>query len=199
MGLWRPWLSVWDVARLFASAGKRPLRRQRSMGERCGYVRPHTMSAEPLGSLLVIATLLGLVCSCSKDSPTDQERHTMAVCSTPNEAFISLTAAMIEGRLLRVDLITSRRARDSLESGLGSSMPPGSKLNGLRDKRSDKATDRAEFYSGIGKSWARERVEWGIPQDDSAKALVGGQLKQQTLVFVRTSVGWVLDEWAPGQ
>jgi hypothetical protein len=62
----------------------------------------------------------------------------------------------------------------------------------------DKSEPRAEAWQRRGRGWAAWEVRWKKPAKDRVEALLGPAAKEHGLIFRKTSEGWKLDEWLPG-
>jgi hypothetical protein len=65
--------------------------------------------------------------------------------------------------------------------------------HGVRDE------PRAQAFARWGSGWAAWEVRWKARTGESAEALLGPEVKEHGLRFVRTPDGWKLDRWTPGE
>ncbi len=59
--------------------------------------------------------------------------------------------------------------------------------------------DKHVAFARWGKGWSEWEVRWKKRDADRAEAALGPEAKEHGLVFVRTSEGWKLDRWMPGE
>ncbi|NWF72379.1 MAG: hypothetical protein HXY51_04915 [Nitrospirae bacterium] len=103
-----------------------------------------------------------------------------ACCETPQQAWASLLAAMRSGDLSEVQRLTTSRGYSSLRTA------------------DPKESPRVLFHR-LSTGWGKWAVRWKDVQDQRATAMMGPELKEHGLEFVRTAVGWRLDHWSAGE
>jgi hypothetical protein len=118
--------------------------------------------------LLVLLLLLG----CQSALPKARHRSL-------DETWSGLLSAMQAGRVSEVQDFTTERGLVSLQARVG-----------------DKT--QAVAFRRWGAIWARWPLRWRTIADDHATAVMGPEVKEHGLEFVRTAQGWRLDQWTPG-
>jgi hypothetical protein len=98
---------------------------------------------------------------------------------TAEDAWNALLAAMQDGRMSEMgNLITER---------------------GLASLQARAAGEKEAAFRRWGAIWAKWPLHWRTMTDDHATAVMGPEVKEHTLEFIRTAQGWRLDEWKPGE
>jgi hypothetical protein len=59
--------------------------------------------------------------------------------------------------------------------------------------------DKHVAFKRWGKGWGEWEVRWHKRDAERAEAWLGPEAKEHGLVFVRTTDGWKLDRWTPGE
>jgi hypothetical protein len=95
------------------------------------------------------------------------------------ETWSGLLSAMQAGKMSEVQDFTTERGLASLQAG-------------VRDESQGVAFRR------LGAIRARWPLRWRTMTDDHATAVMGPEVKEHGLEFVRYAQGWRLDKWTPG-
>jgi hypothetical protein len=100
--------------------------------------------------------------------------------SSPEDAFRLLLTAMRDGDDAVIARLTTPAGLASLERGVGDE-------------------DKRVAFARWGKGWSAWELRFGVRTDTRAEAALGPEAKEHGLLFVRTTEGWKLSQWTPGE
>ena len=108
--------------------------------------------------------------------------HLTESAATPKEAFDLLLIAMKKNDSASMKALCSADSFRAFEN----SVPPD--------------TDKSEWFAGVARTWGQMTWRWVVRESDSKTQhiLLGPEIKETSLTFVRVSDGWILEDWKPG-
>ncbi len=139
---------------------------------------------------LASAALLATV-SCTRESPSTARPDPVAATSTasspptpeakgaPEKAWADLLDALMRKDEPAIVKLTTKNGLDSLRQGHGA--------------------DWLDAVAGYAKGWSKWEVRWKKRSDTRAEAVMGPEVKEHGLLFVRDADGWKLEKWSPGE
>lgn len=140
----------------------------------------------------IVIAALTVGCGRSESLPNGTASCCVSSASAKPSASPSVGAASAEDAWKQ--LLAAMRAGD--DAGIARYAT----IDGIKSLAAGAGTeDKHVAFARWGKGWSEWEVRWKKRDNDRAEAALGPEAKEHGLVFVRTSEGWKLDKWLPGE